>query len=197
MAQDAIVGTLQAVGNVGGAGGSAIRDSIIGVIQGVGMVGTAATTMLHDVVVGAIRGSSDAGAELATATRQAVEGAFSHAVALASALDIPLPLLRVSHTTDFYRSLLARTAPAAVRGAAPGRMFAEALARADADEVDAHLDAVQDRLAGDGNDLAVTASHRQDDNVAQAIIDQAESQQSVVVMSTHGRGGISRVVWAA
>ena len=125
------------------------------------------------------------------------ELSLSHAVALASALDIPLSLLRVSHSADFYRSHLARTAPAAVRGAASGRMSAPALARADADEVNTYLDAVQDRLAAGGNDIAVTASHLQDDNVAQAITDQAEAQQSVVVMSTHGRSGISRAVWGS
>lgn len=73
-------------------------------------------------------------------------------------------------------------------------MSAAALVRADAEEADAYLDAVQNRLAAQENGVAVSASHRQHDNVAQAIIDQAESQQSVVVMSTHGRSGISRAV---
>lgn len=122
------------------------------------------------------------------------ELSLSHAVALASALDIPLSLLRVSHSADFYRSHLARMAPVAVRGAASGGMSAEALAQADADEGNAYLDAVRNRLAAEGNDVAVTVNHLQDDNAAQAIIDQAEAQQSIVVMSTHGRSGINRAV---
>ena len=125
------------------------------------------------------------------------ELSLSHAVALASALDIPLSLLRVSHTAAYYRSLLARTAPAAIRGGGSNRMSVAALTQADADEASAYLDDVQNRLAASGNDVAVTASHLQDDNVAQAIIDHAEAQQSVVVMSTHGRSGISRVVWGS
>ena len=73
-------------------------------------------------------------------------------------------------------------------------MSATALAQADAEEGNTYLDMVQKRLAAEGHDVAVTVNHLQKDNVAQAIIDQAEAQQSIVVMSTHGRSGINRAV---
>ena len=64
---------------------------------------------------------------------------------------------------------------------------------ADADEVAVYLEDVKNRLATD-HSHAVTGEHIVHQNVAQAIIDQSSAQPSLVAMTTHGRGGVGRMV---
>ena len=63
----------------------------------------------------------------------------------------------------------------------------------DAEEVNAYLADVENRLAID-HAHGVVSDHQQHQNVAQAIIDKAAQQPSLVVMTTHGRSGVGRVV---
>ena len=70
---------------------------------------------------------------------------------------------------------------------------ADELMDADAKDVNAYLRDVENRLAID-HAHGVVSDHQQRQNVAQAIIDKASQQPSLVVMTTHGRSGVGRVV---
>ena len=62
---------------------------------------------------------------------------------------------------------------------------ADELVGTDAEEVNAYLADVENRLAID-HAHGVVSDHQQHQNVAQAIIDKAAQQPSLVVMTTHG-----------
>ena len=67
--------------------------------------------------------------------------------------------------------------------------------RSDAETADTYLDRIQRRLTLEHPDIQrANVLHLPHDNFAQAIIDQAEQTPSLVVMTTHGRGGIDRML---
>ena len=67
------------------------------------------------------------------------------------------------------------------------------LAAEDASEASAYLDDVRNRMRID-HAHGVATEHRVGDNIAQTIIERASVQPSLVVMTTHGRSGVGRMV---
>jgi nucleotide-binding universal stress UspA family protein len=121
------------------------------------------------------------------------ELALSHAASMAAALSAGITLLRVTPTADYYRYQLTSTTPDV--GAVPNfdPVSADDLVEADADDVSTYLLDVGNRLATD-HAHGVATAHQLHQNVAQAIIEKASEQPSMVVMTTHGRSGVGRVV---
>jgi nucleotide-binding universal stress UspA family protein len=121
------------------------------------------------------------------------ESALPHAATIATALSAGIHIIRVTPTPDRYRQqLLAYTSD--MSGIPEyNATSAEELVAADADEVAVYLEDVKNRLATD-HSHAVTGEHIVHQNVAQAIIDQSTAQPSLVAMTTHGRGGVGRMV---
>ena len=117
------------------------------------------------------------------------ELSLPHAADMAAALTAPISLLRVTPTADYYRHHLGAATPRT--GAA--RLSADEMVEADAGEVSAYLSAVKCRLAVN-RVHEVAAYHQLGQNVAHVIIDKATEQPSLVVMTTHGRSGIGRLV---
>ena len=76
LAREAVEGTVQAVGEIGGEAGAFVRDAVIGVVEGTASVVTVTTPAVREVVVGAIRGSSKISANVGEVGRDAVEGAI-------------------------------------------------------------------------------------------------------------------------
>ena len=117
------------------------------------------------------------------------ELSLPHVGAMAGALGAGISLLRVTPTTDYYREHLGELPPGS-NGKALG-ISAEEQADADAKAVEEYLSDVRQRLDGEqGREVAI--DHRQSLNVAQAIMDRASEQSSLVVMASHGLGGVGR-----
>ena len=117
------------------------------------------------------------------------ELALPHVTAMAGALGARVALLRITPTTDYYREHL----PAAQPGSdgQPQGASAEQQAAADAQAVEAYLADVRRRLARwQGPEIAI--DHERHLNVAQAIMDAAARQPSLVVMASLGLGGPRR-----
>ena len=121
------------------------------------------------------------------------ELSLSHAASIASALSAGITLLRVTPPGDYYRHQLISTT--AEMGAIVDfdPVTADELVADDAEQVAAYLADVENRLAID-HAHGVASVHQLHNNVAQAIIDQSAEQPSLVVMTTHGRSGVGRVV---
>ena len=120
------------------------------------------------------------------------EMSLEYAIDLAVALGASVALVRVSHTQDYYRSRLAGLASAA--GHSLGA-WVEELVRGDAEETTDYLARVQRRLAIERLETnRVETLHSLHDNPAQAVIDQAALRPTLVVMASHGRGGLGRLV---
>ncbi len=121
------------------------------------------------------------------------EQAIPHAASMGAALSAGITLLRVTPTADYYRYQLTAATPE--MGAIPDfdPVSAAELVNADANDVGNYLADVENRLAAD-HSHGVTRTHQQRQNVAQSIIDKAAEQPSLVVMTTHGRSGVGRVV---
>lgn len=117
------------------------------------------------------------------------ELALPHVVAMANALGASISLLRITPTTDYYRELLADKQPE--RDGINRGISAEAQANADAEAVKEYLSEVKARL-GAGRRRQITTDHLQSLNVAQAIMDRASQQPSLVVMASHGLGEVGR-----
>ena len=121
------------------------------------------------------------------------ELSLPHAADMAAALTARISLLRVTPTADYYRHHLGSATPRLGAAADPARLSADDMVDADAGEVSAYLSGVKDRLAF--NHVHDVATYLQlSQNVAQVIIDKAIEQPSLVVMTTHGRSGIGRLV---
>ena len=121
------------------------------------------------------------------------ELSLSHAASMGAALSASISLLRVTPTGDFYRYQLTAATPEMGTIVDFDLVSADELVGADAEEVNAYLADVENRLAID-HAHGVVSDHQQHQNVAQAIIDKAAQQPSLVVMTTHGRSGVGRVV---
>lgn len=120
------------------------------------------------------------------------ELSLPHALSIAAALGSGITLLRVSHTEDYYRYQLTVTPDMASIPDFDG-VSATELVAADAQEVADYLADVENRLATD-HAHGVVSDHQLHQNVAQAIIAKTAEQPSLVVMTTHGRSGVGRVV---
>ena len=121
------------------------------------------------------------------------ELAIPHAVSMAAALSARITALQITPTTDYYRRQLTVVTPemGAIPDFDPGSP--EEMADEDAQTVNAYLEDVSNRMAID-HAHGVDTAHVVDDNIAQSIIDQAAAQPSLVVMTTHGRSGVGRMV---
>lgn len=117
------------------------------------------------------------------------EQSLPHAAAVATGLGARIMLLQVTGTRDFYRRYLDR-APAA------GELIPIAeMVQADADDATASLVDASRRLAQEfGFVNEVEARHLPGHNPAEVIVEMAEAESSMVVMTTHGRSGLNRTV---
>ena len=117
------------------------------------------------------------------------EASLPHAAAVATGLGARILLLQATATADFYRRYLDRS-PAAGELLSP-----EDLVQADSDEARTTLAGAARRLAQEfGFGGQVVASHLQGQNPAEAIVETAGAEPTMVVMTTHGRSGINRLV---
>ena len=120
------------------------------------------------------------------------EMSLEHASNLAAAVDAGISLVNVTHTRRYYRSHLAGSV--AATGQSPDSWINEMMTY-DADEATHYLMQVQHRLAaGDPEIDRVETLHLLHDSPAQAIIDRASVEPTLVVMTSHGRGGLGRVL---
>ena len=123
------------------------------------------------------------------------ELSLPHAVSLASALQARIVLLRVSLNAEHYRHHLGGTVGQRTTFGDPVDQLAGDLAGTEAGDADTYLTDVRRRLAVEYPQMErVSLRHVPSDNVAQAIIDAAASEPSLLVMTTHGRSGIGRLV---
>ena len=121
------------------------------------------------------------------------ELAIPHAISMATALSASITVLRITPTVEHYRHELMGTT-AEMGGTADLELeSAEALVASDAEDVAAYLADVSNRMAIDHAHGVVT-EHATSGVIAQAIIDRANAQPSLVVMTTHGRSGVGRMV---
>ncbi len=123
------------------------------------------------------------------------ELSLEHAATMATALQARIVLLRVNQDAALYRQYL-RTAERGVHGGPdPDWEPAEELARADAEDAKISLERAAGRLSHEfgfaGN---VVSRPVESSNVAEAIVDMAASDRAFLVMTTHGRSGINRLV---
>lgn len=121
------------------------------------------------------------------------EMSLPHVAAMAEALAAEVLLLRVTPTVDYYHHHLNDGRTRADSPHHSELLSAEELVEADAGEVREYLQHVKDRLST-GFSRQISVKHQLSDNVAQVIIDNAAEQPSLVVMTTHGRSGIGRMV---
>ena len=121
------------------------------------------------------------------------ELAIPHAVSVAAALSARVTILRITPTGDHYRQQL--TAVTAEMGAIPDfdPGSPEDLTAEDAANASAYLSDVSNRMAID-HAHGVVGEHVVSDNVAQSVIERATNEPSLVVMTTHGRSGVGRMV---
>lgn len=118
-----------------------------------------------------------------------LEESLPYAVSVATGLDTRIMLLQVTATADLYRRYMDRS-PAAGELISP-----EDLVQADSDDALASLADASRRLArefGFGGEVVVR--HLQGRNPAEAIVEIAGSDPTIIVMTTHGRSGINRLV---
>ena len=112
-----------------------------------------------------------------------------HAAAVAAGLGARITLIQVTGTADFYRRYLDRAS------AEEGLISAEELVRADSEDARTSLVDASRRLAQEfGYGGQVTVTHLQGQNPAEAIVEIAGSEPTMIVMTTHGRSGINRLV---
>ena len=117
------------------------------------------------------------------------EESLPHAASVAAGLGARIMLLQVTATADFYRRYMDRSPTAGEL------MSPEDLVQADSDDALASLAGASRRLAqefGFGGEVVV--SHLQGQNPAEAIVEMAGSEPTMIVMTTHGRSGINRLV---
>ena len=120
------------------------------------------------------------------------ELSLEHASNLAAALDASVSLVRATHTLEYYRSRVA--GPAVAAGQSP-ESWIDDLMGEDSDEVTNYLIRVQRRLAAERPEIdRVETLHLLHDSPAQAIIDRVSVQPTLVVMTSHGRGGLGRML---
>ncbi|MYC34705.1 MAG: universal stress protein [Chloroflexi bacterium] len=123
------------------------------------------------------------------------ELSLEHAAIMAAALKSHIVLLRINPDAELYRQYLRPTARGATETAESDWAPVEELVEAETNDARMSLERAARRLAGEfsfGGDVA----HRilESRNVAEAIVDTAAAEQAMVVMTTHGRSGINRLV---
>ncbi len=117
------------------------------------------------------------------------QASLPHAAAVAAGMGSRIMLLQVTATADFYRRYMDRSPTAGEL------MSPEDLVQADSDDALASLADASRRLAQEfGFGGQVVASHLQGQNPAEAIVETAGAEPTMVVMTTHGRSGINRLV---
>ena len=121
------------------------------------------------------------------------ELSIPHAISVAGALSAGITLLRITPTENDYRRRIDMITPE--MGAILDLHLAnpEDMTAADAADTSAYLDDLRNRMRID-HAHGVAADHQVNDNVAQTIIDRAAAPPSLVVMTTHGRSGLGRMV---
>ena len=123
------------------------------------------------------------------------ELSLEHAAIMATALRGRIELLRVNPDAALYREYLGRSISGASENPDSGRSPAEEFAEADAGNARASLERAAHRLAGDFNFSGdVTCRTVESRNVADAIVNAATAERAMVVMTTHGRSGINRLM---
>ena len=120
------------------------------------------------------------------------EMSLEHAANLAAALDAGISLVNVTHTRRYYRSHLAGSLVAT--GQSPDSWINDAMGD-DAEEATDYLTQVQRCLVTEHPEISrVETLHLLQDSPARAIIDWASVQSTLVVMTSHGRGGLGRML---
>ena len=121
------------------------------------------------------------------------ELAIPHALSVATALSARITILQITPTVDYYRQQLTAVTPelGAIPDFDPGSP--EELTTEDAANASAYLADVTNRMAID-HAHGVVGEHVASDNIAQSIIERATNEPSLVVMTTHGRSGVGRMV---
>lgn len=123
------------------------------------------------------------------------ELSIAHAAALAAAWGAKVELLRVTTSAEAFRGRLADSARGRTAFGDPTEALADEFAQAEDEEADAYLDRMRRRLALDHPEARpVRTLHLQHEDPAQAIIERADAGGTLVVMTTHGRSGIGRMV---
>ena len=172
-------------------------------------MGSVADKVLHTVpnpmlivrsgTSGAASSEIAAGSEIAIGTvlvpldgSDLAETSLEHAVNLAVAVGAGVALAQVTHTREYYRRHL--TGPRAAMGPSPAGWVND-LMRTDAEAATDYLAGVQRRLTAQRPDAGeIDIRHLRHESPAQAIIDQAADHKTLVVMTTHGRSGIGRML---
>ena len=123
------------------------------------------------------------------------ELAIPHAIRVAGALSASITVLRITPTADQYRTQLNLAMPEMGTGTLPDFEMAspDELTDDDAAEATDYLDDVRNRMSID-HAHGVATEHQVNDNIAQTIIERGSAQPSLVVMTTHGRSGVGRMV---
>lgn len=163
-----------------------VADKVLHIIPNPMLIvrSSAAVTASSEIAIETVLVPLD-GSELA-------ETALEHAVSVAAAVGAVVTLARVTHTRDYYRKHL--TGPRAAMGPSPANWVND-LMRADAEAATDYLAGVQRRLAAQRPDAGdIDIRHLRHESPAQAIIDQAADHKTLVVMTTHGRSGIGRML---
>ena len=118
-----------------------------------------------------------------------------HAAGLATACGADVELLRVTTSTDGYRDRLGDSGRGRTAFGGSAEDLAREFAQADDEAAETYLDRMRRRMALDHPEAGrVRTLHLQDEDPARAIIQRTAHGSSVVVMATHGRGGIGRMV---
>jgi len=123
------------------------------------------------------------------------EFSLEHAAIMATALESRIVLLRINPDAELYRQYLRPAGRGAAETADSDWAPVEELVEADANDARMSLERAARRLVeefGFGGDVA----HRilESRNVAEAIVDTAAAEQAMVVITTHGRSGLNRLV---
>ena len=123
------------------------------------------------------------------------ELSLEHAAIMATALKSRIVLLRVNPDVELYRQYLRPATPGATEADDSDWAPVEELVAADANDARMSLERAARRLAGEFG-FAGHVAHRtlESRNVAEAIVDTAAAEQAMVVMTTHGRSGLNRLV---
>lgn len=123
------------------------------------------------------------------------ELSLPHAAAMASAWTATVELVYVTTSAEEHRDRIS----GAVRGRTafgdPQEQMAQEFAQTEGENADAYLERIRLRLALDHPEArTVRTRHVRHDDPARAIIDRTASGATLVVMTSHGRTGIGRMV---
>ena len=123
------------------------------------------------------------------------ESALPHAAGLAAGLGARVVLARVSPTSDYYSKLIGAGTVRMLSSSDFSKEWCDQQAQTDSEEAIDYLIRVQRRLTAEYPDQCpVGVLHLPRDSVAEAIIQQVSDHQTLVVMNTHGRGGLGRML---